>query len=299
MELKQLQSFCAIVEYRSFTKAAEKLYISQPTISTHIRQLEEELQTLLLIRTTKSLNITPRGMELYECAGHMLSLQNNLKKHWSEENRSVIRIGASTIPSAYVLPDVLPAFRKRCPDVEFSIYQGDSQRVIDGLLTGNYEVGLVGSQTPEEGMEFVPFLRDTMVLITPATERYRKWREGYTVADIVREPLLFRQQGSGSKKWIEAYIEQCGLHESELRIMARLNDQETIKGLVAGGLGISIISAKAAADYEREGKLLTFALPGAPIGRWLYLVYRKDDYFRPQTKQFLRFVRQYYAEEKA
>ena len=84
MELKQLQSFCAVVEYRSFTKAAEKLYISQPTISTHIRQLEEELQTLLLIRTTKSLNITPRGMELYECAGHMLSLQNNLKKHWSE-----------------------------------------------------------------------------------------------------------------------------------------------------------------------------------------------------------------------
>lgn len=299
MELKQLQSFCAVVEYRSFTKAAEKLYISQPTISTHIRQLEEELQTLLLIRTTKSLNITPRGMELYECAGHMLSLQNNLKKHWSEENRSVIRIGASTIPSAYVLPDILPAFRKRYPDAEFSIYQGDSQRVIDGLLTGNYEVGLVGSQTQEEGLEFVPFLRDTMVLITPATERYRKWREGYTVADIVREPLLFRQQGSGSKKWIEAYIEQCGLHESELRIMARLNDQETIKGLVAGGLGISIISAKAAADYEREGKLLTFALPDAPVGRWLYLVYRKDDYFRPQTKQLIRFVRQYYAEEKA
>ena len=299
MELKQLQSFCAVVEYRSFTKAAEKLYISQPTISTHIRQLEEELQTLLLIRTTKSLNITPRGMELYECAGHMLSLQENLKRHWSEENRHVIRLCASTIPSAYVLPDVLPAFRRRCPDAEFNIYQSDSQRVIDGLLTGNYEIGLVGSQTQEEGLEFVPFLRDTMVLITPATERYRKWREGYTVADIVREPLLFRQQGSGSKKWIESYIEQSGLQESELRIMARLNDQETIKGLVAGGLGISIISAKAAADYEREGKLLTFALPGAPFGRWLYLVYRKDDFFRQQTKQFIRFVQQYYAEEEA
>lgn len=296
MELKQLRSFCTVVEYRSFTKAAERLYISQPTISTHIRQLEEELQTPLLIRTTKSLNITPRGMELYECAGHMLNLQENLIKHWSEEDSRVIRVGTSTIPSTYVLPEVLPAFRREHPDVQFSIFQGDTQRVIDGLLTGSYEVGLVGSQTQEDSLCFVPFLRDTMVLITPVSQRYLEWREGFTVADIIREPLLFRQQGSGSKKWIESYIEQCGLRESELRIMARLNDQETIKGLVAGGLGISIISAKAAADYEREGKLLTFPLPGNPVGRWLYLAHRKNDYFGRQTELFVRFVQNYYTE---
>lgn len=297
MELKQLQSFCAVVEYRSFTKAAEKLYISQPTISTHIRQLEEELQTPLLIRTTKSLNITPRGMELYDCAGRMLHLQDNLKKHWFEEDSHVIRIGTSTIPSAYVLPEVLPAFRRQRPDVQFNIFQGDSQRVIDGLLMGSYEVGLVGSQTQEDSLCFVPFLRDSMVLITPVAERYQHWRGGYSIRDIAQEPLLVRQQGSGSRKWMETYLEQCGLRESELRIMARLNDQETIKNLVAGGLGLSIISAKAAADFEREGKLLTFALPGAPVGRWLYLVHRKNDYFHRRTEQFVRFVQNYYAEE--
>lgn len=297
MELKQLQSFCAVVEYRSFTKAAEKLYISQPTISTHIRQLEEELQTPLLIRTTKSLNITPRGMELYECADHMLNLQDNLKKHWSEEDSGIIRIGTSTIPSTYVLPEVLPAFRRAYPEVQFNIFQGDSQRVIDGLLMGSYEVGLVGAQTREESLRFVPFLRDTMVLITPVAERYRKWREGYTVADIVSEPLLFRQQGSGSKKWIETYIEQCGVQESELRIMARLNDQETIKSLVAGGLGISIISAKAAADFEREGKILTLPLPGRSYSRWLYLVHRKGNLCGRQTERFVRFVQSFYAED--
>lgn len=298
MELKQLQSFCAVVEHRSFTRAAERLYISQPTISTHIRQLEEELQTPLLIRTTKSLNITPRGMELYECAGHMLHLEENLKRHWFEENSRILRIGTSTVPSTYVLPELLPAFRCRYPDVQLNIFQGDSRRVIDGLLTGSYEVGLVGERTTDEELEFTAFFRDTMVLITPVSEHYAAWRDGVSIRQLADEPLLLRQQGSGSKKWIERYLEQNGISESELKIMARLNDQETIKRLVAGGLGISLISAKAAEDFASEGKILTFPVPGEQLERRLYLAYRKNDPFRRRTDQFVRFVQKFYEEER-
>lgn len=297
MELKQLQSFCAVVEYRSFTRAAERLYISQPTISTHIRQLEEELQTPLLVRTTKSLNITPRGMELYECAGHMLHLEENLKKHWREEDSSFLRIGTSTIPSTYVLPELMPEFRRRYPDVRLNILQADSRRVLDGLLTGSCEVALVGEQTGDEGLCFVPFLRDTMAVITPVLPRYETWRGGFTVRELVAEPLLFRRQGSGSRKWVEHYFEHSGVDESELRIVARLNDQETIKRLVAAGLGISIISAKAADDFVREGKILAFPVPGGQPDRLLYLAYRKNDPFRKRTDRFVAFVKDFYREE--
>ena len=140
MELKQLESFTNVVEYRSFTKAAEKLYISQPTISTHIRQLEEELHSRLIIRTTKSIEITPRGWELYECACHILRLRDNLLQRWEGESRKIIRLGASTIPSAYILPELLPAYGKAHPDTYFSIHQSDSQGIVDGLLQGNFDV---------------------------------------------------------------------------------------------------------------------------------------------------------------
>ena len=112
MEFKQLQSFVAVVHYDSFTKAAEKLYLSQPTISTHIRLLEEELHTQLIIRSTKSIEVTPKGRELYECACNILKQRDNLITNWEEEDRKIIYVGTSTIPSAYILPEVLPKFRE-------------------------------------------------------------------------------------------------------------------------------------------------------------------------------------------
>ena len=100
MDMKQLQSFTAVVRYRSFTKAAERLYLSQPTISTHIRNLEEELGTCLIVRTKRSVDVTPRGQELYECACNILSLRDNLIRRWSSNESRIIQLGASTIPSA-------------------------------------------------------------------------------------------------------------------------------------------------------------------------------------------------------
>ena len=111
MEFKQLQSFVAVVDYGSFTKASEKLFISQPTISTHIRMLEDEFQSCLLVRTTKSIELTPRGQEFYECAVSILSLKNHLIESWINESRNVIHMGASTIPSTYLLPELLPGLQ--------------------------------------------------------------------------------------------------------------------------------------------------------------------------------------------
>ena len=100
MDFKQLQSFAAVVKYQSFTKAAEMLYISQPTISTHIRALEEELQSRLVLRTTKDVEITPRGQELYQCAEKIFLLRDSLIESWQMESEHIINLGASTIPSA-------------------------------------------------------------------------------------------------------------------------------------------------------------------------------------------------------
>lgn len=298
MELKQLQSFVAVVDCQSFTKAAEALYISQPTISTHIRMLEEEFGVRLILRTTKSIEVTPRGRELYECARSILTLRENLVRRWSEEDVKIIQLGTSTIPSAYILPEILPAYRALQPDIRFNIHQSDSQGVLDGLYNGTFEAGLLGTHSSDPLVESVPFYRDTMVLITPVTEYFLQLKErgSITLEEIVSQPILLRERGSGSKKCVDAYLETAGIQESDLQITARLNDQESIKSLVAGGLGVSIISAKAAENFQKDGKLLCFTLPGPQAERCLYLAYRKDDFLREHTRQFLDFVRRYYGQ---
>ena len=296
MELKQLQSFCAVVKYRSFTKAAEKLYLSQPTISTHVRQLEEEFQTTLIIRTTKSVEVTPRGQELYECACNIVNLRDNLMRSWSDEDEKMIRIGASTIPSAYILPEILPAFRAIRPASQFHVFQSDSQGIVDGLLCGAFDVGLIGADMHEETLELTPFYEDRMVLIAPVNEHFRMFaaKGGMSLPEICREPMLLREKGSGSKKCVSTYFERMGVDESDLTITARLNDQESIKNLVAGGLGISIISEKAAADAVKAGRLMTFPLPEAGVRRFLFVACRRGAPMSGQTHQFVNFVKHFY-----
>lgn len=296
MELRQLQSLMAVVEYKSFSKAAEKLFISQPTISTHIRMLEEELNSRLIIRTTKSIEVTMHGRELYECAHQIFSLKDNLVQRWAEENKKIIRVGASTIPADYILPEVLPVFRKHEPDIKFYIHQNDSQNIISGLLNGNFSLGMVGMKQQEKMISFVPFYQDEMVMITPKKERFLNInKDNFSLKDIIfNEPIILREQGSGSKKSIEAYFEKMNINEEDLQIIARLNDQESIKKLVASGLGISFISEKAVEDSAKE-KLLVFKLPNYSTKRNLYFAYRKDYILQEHIVRFIKFVQDFYA----
>ena len=156
--------------------------------------------------------------------------------------------------------------------------------------------GLIGVEVHEEMLELTPFYADQMVLITPVNEHFLRFRDagGMTLADICREPMLLREKGSGSKKCVSTYFERMGVDENDLTVTARLNDQESIKNLVAGGLGISIISEKAAEDAVKAGRLMTFPLPDAGAHRQLYVACRRGAPVSGQTQQFIRFVKNFY-----
>ena len=149
-----------------------------------LRQLEEEFGSRLIVRTTKSIEVTPRGQELYACACGIVHLRDDLLRSWSDEDEKVIRIGASTIPSAYILPQILPAFRREHPAPQFHVFQSDSEGIAEGLLTGSFDVGLIGARIHEEALELTPFYEDRMVLITPVNEHFRQLAvQGVTVED--------------------------------------------------------------------------------------------------------------------
>jgi DNA-binding transcriptional LysR family regulator len=296
MEFKQLQTFVEVVKCNSFTKAAERLFISQPTISAHIRMLEDEVHTRLLIRTTKNIEITPKGRELYEYAVNILDLRERMIRNCSEDSQKIIHLGASTIPSAYILPEILPEYGRLFPDTYFVIHQGDSQSVIDGLLDNIYDIGLIGMKCENETLTSIPFCKDHMVLITPVSEYFLslKAQNPVPVTELLKQPVILREKGSGSKKSADRFLEIMGISESDLHITARINDQEAIKNLVAGGLGISFISQRAAHNFLEEKRILMFELPGETSIRDLYVVFQKNYILRNYVKDFVDFLQQHF-----
>lgn len=299
MDFKQLQSYITAVKHKSFTAAAEKLGISQPTISTHIRILEAELDARLVCRNAKSFEITQKGWEVYESAQEILKIWEDMLNRWGEEESRVIRLGVSTIPSAYILPEVLPDFKKRYETVCFEISQEDSRAIIDSVRNGSYDIGLVGMKTDDDALEFLPFYHDRMVLITPVTERYRSMQkqEPVPLKELFAEPMILRERGSGSRRSAERFMEEMGISEEQLSITARMNDQESIKNLVAGGLGLSIISEKAVQDGLDSNRLLKFELPGEPANRQFYLIYQKGRLLKEYAEEFKEYLLSYYEKQ--
>ena len=296
MELKQLRSFAAVVQYGSFTRAAEKLYLSQPTVSAHIQSLEEELGKRLIIRTTKSLEVTPKGKEVYRRAADILALQEQIVD-LCRDHQMVIRLGASTIPSAYILPQLLPEFGRLYPEVYFTVHQTNSQGVADGLADGLFDLGLMGMEG-DERLTYLPFCKDRIVLIAPVSEPYLSMRQMLEtpLEVLLRQPIILREKTSGSQKTATRFLESLGVNEDQLHVTARINDQEAIKNLVAGGLGISLISECAAQNFVAEKRVLQFDLP-SHNARSLYLAYRRDYILQAHIKDFCTFVQKKFIRE--
>lgn len=296
MDFKQLNSFVAVSKYKSFSTAAEKLFISQPTISTHIRLLEEELESKLIIRSPKYLELTPRGAQFFEFATTVLNMQNDLMNSWSEQGNTIIRISASTLPSTYVLPEVLPAFNQLHPNTYFNIHQSDSTNVLQDILDDKCSLGITGMYSDNDKIECVPFYEDNVVIITPVTEHYLQYKksDSLNIHDLLKEPIIIRESGSGTQKRADLLFKQMNIKESELNIVARVNDPEAIKNLVSGEMGISLISHKAAKNLEAENRILVFPIPEYNMTRKMYLIYKKNYIFPKSVLVFINYLKSFY-----
>lgn len=302
MEFKQLEAFVAVVDYGSFSEAARRLYLTQPTISAHIRSLEDELHMKLIIRTTKKTTVTAKGYQLYDSAVRMLDIRNNLLENFTGAHKHMIDLAASTIPSSYLLPELLAAFGKAHPDVYFHSVQSDSAESISRVLDGTVDLALVGQNTRDESCVFLPFCYDELVLATPVTDRYLSlYRhlpdEPVSFRDFAKDPIIIREKGSGTKKEMDLFLEKNGIIPGNLNVVARMNDLESIKKSIVNGLGISILSSRSVTDLQKTKQILVFPLGEPTHKRSFYIVYSKNRILKPHVKQFIQFVRDYYILE--
>lgn len=296
MDFKQLEAFAAVVDYGSFSEAARRLYLTQPTISAHIRALENELKVKLIIRTTKKLTITTKGYQLYDSAVRILHIRNNLLEDFTGSKKHIIDLSASTIPSSYLLPELLAGFGKICPDVYFHSLQSDSAEAIQNVIDGSVDLGLVGQYIEKDDCCYIPFCQDSLLIAAPVTPHYLKLKEkNATLEELIREPMIVREKGSGTKKEMDFFLEKSGIAPSDLNVIARMNDLESIKQSIVNGLGISILSARSVQDLAGTKQILIFPLGDTESRRNFYIVYSRNRILKPHVRQFIQFTQSFYG----
>ena len=258
MNLRQLEAFIKVSDSKSFSKAAQELYLTQPTVSAHIQTLEKELKVRLFVRNTKTVKLSEDGKTLYQYARQMIEL------------------------------DILVKFRERFPEEQFRIVESDSSTVIEQVASHLVDIGFSGTVIEKANCKYIPFYQDDLVVIMPNTKEYQKIvKEQKDLKWLEGEPLIMREEGSGTRKEAEKQLKKMGISLDDLNIVATIENPEAIKRSVKSGLGITIISRLAAADEIQAGEVLEFPFSQDGSGRNLNLVYNKN-YKLPAAAEHVR-----------
>lgn len=295
MDFKQLEAFACVVRLGSFSRAAERLFLTQPTISAHIKSLEQELGTPVLVRTPKAAQPTEKGKLLYDYALDMLSLRDQARAACGANDggtlEGAIAVAASTVPCQHVLPRVTAAFRQQHPAVTFSLACCDSAGVVAEILAGKAEIGLTGTALQNPKLLYQDFMQDQLMVIAPPLPPYVHLGEDQlTVQNLRDAAFILREPGSGTRKEMESYLQKKGIPLTALQVVAQMDNPDAVKNAVAQGLGVSVMSRLACEEDARLGRLRMFSLEGEVMLRKLYLVRPKHRKISGAAEAFFTFV---------
>ncbi|MDW7651412.1 MAG: selenium metabolism-associated LysR family transcriptional regulator [Bacillota bacterium] len=304
MEFYQLEAFVMVVANKSFSRAAENLYLSQPTVSAHVKSLEKELGLPLFDRGKNELITTPAGETLYRYARDLLDLRATTFTEIQSVQKVVeekITVAASSVPCQYLLPKAAAAFEKQFPGVSVSLRQENSRKACEDVFNYHCPLGVVGEKIPLPRLVFQPIMTDELVVAIPRRDEYRMltMKDSLHVSDLAGYKMLLREPGSGTRSRFEEELQKT-VHSLELTDVTVYDNQETIKQAVRQGLGLTVISRYVVEDYEEFGLLVTRPLEGMNLKRDFYLVYHEKRILSPASKALLTFVQNFVTgEEKA
>ena len=296
MEFRQLEAFVNAVKYKSFSKAADATFLTQPTISTHISNLETELGVRLLNRKGREITLTSQGQDFYGYAMELLNTRERALDHihnQSKEIDGILEIQTSSIPGHSFLPMLMDEFHKLYPKVRFYVEQTDSRTVNENLLNQRGEIGFTGYKG-NSALAFETIFEDEMVLITPDIEKYRSYKNGEEIPTelFIHEPFIMREDGSGTKQEMEQALVNGKAVFKHIDVIAKMTNMEAVKQVVGRGLGVSIVSEQVVKETAESEKIRYFKIQGLEKKRCFYLIYNKNVVLSPTAELFLKFVRE-------
>ncbi len=292
MDLWQLNIFVAVVENKSFSKASEAINLSQPTVSSHIKELEDYFKCRLLDRLGKITEPTKAGAILYQYAKKILSLKDETETAMYDflgKTKGNLVLGGSTIPSGYILPKIIGPFSKEFPDIHIELISGDTFQIIEEIKKGKIEVGIVGAKTDDPLIFQEEFVSDEMRLIVPAGHKWAK-ETSIGFPELLKETFIAREKGSGTWQSILKSADRAGFDPKTLKAPVTMgNTVSVIQGIIHH-VGISILSTIAVQDDIDKGRLKALSVEGLDLNRFFYLTTSIKRSLSPISKKFIEFA---------
>ena len=289
MDFKQLESFITIAKFGSFSRAAEKLYLTQPTLSNHIISLEKELDTLLFDRVNKKVTLTDAGILFHQHALDILHSRDRAVFSLNEFKGSInglLEISSSTVPQHFFLADLIQSFSEKYPNVRYRILRHDSQEVLEKITNGEIDFGIVGKKSATRNIEFKEIMGDEIVLI--ANHNFPE--DVINISDIKNLPIILREDGSATRSVLIDKLGDSNIHIDDLNIVAEIENTSTIKQFVNNNIGVAFISTREInADIKcRELKIIK--INNFEITRNFYFAFNRKISFSPLCEEFKRYI---------
>ncbi len=293
MDTRQLAAFCAVVERKSFSQAAERLGVTQPAVSLQVRSLEKRLGTQLLDRSGRRVEPTEAGLRLYRGAQRLLSLEEQLVDEVTGESQGEltgeVSIGASTGPAAIVVPILLCEFQREHPGVRVSLTVSDTQSVIDLVAQRELELGIVGAARRHRSVRFEPFFQDEVILACPPGHPFAG--RTVTIDDLRAEQLIVMQEGAGVRQIVEDELRALGIRLRDLDVKLELGLQESVRSAVQAGYGVTFISRSAVESDLAAGTLVAARVEGLEATREISLARTSGRTSTRAADAFVEFAR--------
>lgn len=301
MNIKQLEAFVRIVKNKSFSQTAKELYLTQPTVSSYISSLEEDLGVQLFTRTTKEVHTTSEGEQIYLYAKDIVNLSNKIRNAFKEEPKDDINeivISASSIPGQYLLPGMLANFSKRYPNTEFRIHETDSKGAVTDVAEHRADIGFCGTIIPKTACTFLPFYEDELILVTPNTPYYQKMKESNDLSFLSKAEFVMREQGSGTKQEALKILQHNGLNIEDMKVVARFGNTGAVMLSVKEGIGVAVVSKLAARAEIKNGDVLAFPLQEGGYFRKIYMVSNSNYPLSKRAKNFIQMIQNHVEKRK-
>lgn len=288
---RRLQVFYTVAKQLSFTKAAELLFMTQPAVTFQVKQLEEHFNTRLFERSHGKISLTPAGELALDYAERILNLTAEMEARIAELTGQVsgpLLIGASTTIAEYMLPRLLGEFKQKHPETQARLTVANSETIERKVADHTLDIGLIEAPSHHPNLITQVCCEDELVMICAPNSDLAK-QSSVTPEQVASHPYISREAGSGTRECIDEYFRSNGVNLDELNLVMELGSREAIKGAVAAGLGVAIVSSTTVAKEVRLGELVAIPL-NPPLRRQLSLVYPQEKFRSKLLQSFLEFL---------
>lgn len=294
MDFKQIEAFINVAKHKSFSKAANSIFLSQPAISSHISSLEKDLQVQLFDRTSKEVILTPAGESFLKFAIDILNTRDNAVSFLSSFNDTIsgkLHLASSTTPCNTIVPQLVKEFHAAYPNIFFNVTELNSGQIIDNIIKFDSELGIVGEFVNDDKIKCYKLKEDELVIIShPSLDL----PDEITIKALLKNSFILREKNSATRKTFEEVLHKSHVDLNNVNICYNVNSLDTLFQFVKAGLGVSVVSSEVCNDYIASGVIKKSKIKNITLNRNMYLVISAKRTLTPTAKAFFTLCKNKY-----